>query len=51
MSRMYTGKVIKHRKEVPQKNGDTYIYEREYQCLLQNRNAQSCRPKCHNVAD
>ena len=31
MSRMYTGKVIKHRKEVPQKNGDTYIYEREYQ--------------------
>jgi hypothetical protein len=31
MSRKPTGKVTKHRKEVQQKNGDIYIYEREYQ--------------------
>ena len=30
MSRKPTGKVIKKRTEVPQKNGDIYIYEREY---------------------
>ena len=31
MSRPYTGKVIKHRKEILQKNGDTYIYDQEFQ--------------------
>jgi transposase len=31
MSRKPTGKVIRNRAEVPQKNGDIYIYEREYQ--------------------
>ena len=31
MPRNPTGKVIKNRTEVPQKNGDIYIYEREYQ--------------------
>ena len=31
MPRKPTGKVIKNRAEVPQKNGDIYIYEREYQ--------------------
>ena len=31
MARKLTGKVIKSRAEVPQKNGDIYIYEREYQ--------------------
>jgi len=30
MPRKPTGKVIKNRTEVPQKNGDIYIYEREY---------------------
>jgi len=31
MPRKPTGKVINNRAEVPQINGDTYIYEREYQ--------------------
>jgi hypothetical protein len=31
LPRKPTGKVIKNRAEVPQKNGDIYIYEREYQ--------------------
>jgi hypothetical protein len=31
MPRNLTGKIIKNRAEVPQKNGDIYIYEREYQ--------------------
>ena len=31
MPRKLTGKVIKNRTEVPQKNGDIYIYDREYQ--------------------
>jgi len=31
MPRKPTGKVIKSRTEVPQKNGDIYIYDREYQ--------------------
>ena len=31
MPRKPTGKVTKSRAEVPQKNGDIYIYEREYQ--------------------
>ena len=31
MPRKHTGKVIKNRTEIPQKNGDIYIYEREYQ--------------------
>lgn len=30
MARKPTGKVIKNRAQVPQKNGDIYIYEREY---------------------
>ena len=31
MPRKPTGKVTKNRTEVPQKNGDIYIYDREYQ--------------------
>ena len=31
MARKLTGKATKNRKEVPQKNGDIYIYDREYQ--------------------
>ncbi|MCL1913103.1 MAG: hypothetical protein FWG10_04320 [Eubacteriaceae bacterium] len=31
MPRKPAGNVAKHRAEVPQKNGDIYIYEREYQ--------------------
>jgi len=37
MARKPTGKAIKSRTEVPQKNGDIYIYEREYRYNLEKK--------------